>query len=128
MILVQVQEFVTSSMYTLEILQQCVKRVKTKSQKVLVVNPLFLEVTREKLVGGLLALFSILTRVKGVLIDLHARNFEYLKILCTTYEICQLLLFLKNLFYFSYGKINLQNQQKVEKTLYYYQIKGWISF
>ena len=128
MILVQVQEFVTSSMYTLEILQQCVKRVKTKSQKVLVVNPLFLEVTREKLVGGLLALFSILTRVKGVLIDLHARNFEHLKILCTTYEICQLLLFLKNLFYFSYGKINLQNQQKVEKTLYYYQIKGWISF
>ena len=101
MILVQVQEFVTSSMYTLEILQQCVKRVKTKSQKVLVVNPLFVEATREKLVGGLLALFSILNRVNGVLSDLHARNFEYLKILCTMYAICQLLLFLKNLFYFT---------------------------
>ena len=39
-------------MYDLQILHQCDKRVKTKSQKVLGLISAFVEVTREKLVGG----------------------------------------------------------------------------
>ena len=37
--------------YKLEILDQSVKKVKTKSQKVWGVTPTFIEVTGEKLVG-----------------------------------------------------------------------------
>ena len=39
-------------MYKLEILHQCVERVKTKSQKVLGLISTFAEVTGEKLVWG----------------------------------------------------------------------------
>ena len=51
MILVQVQQFGSETMYKIQILHQSVKRVKTKSQKVLGLIPTFVEVTGQKLVG-----------------------------------------------------------------------------
>ena len=49
--------------YEVEVLQQCGKRVKTKSQKVLGLVHAFVEVTVEKLVGSLVINDSILKRL-----------------------------------------------------------------
>ena len=49
--------------YEVEVLQQCGKRVKTKSQKVLGLVQAFVEVTVEKLVGSLVINDSILKRL-----------------------------------------------------------------
>ena len=51
MVLVQVQQFGNDTRYKIETLHQSVKRIKTKSQKVLGLIPTFVEVTGEKLVG-----------------------------------------------------------------------------
>ena len=51
MLLVQVQQVGTGTSYGLEILHQCNKRVKAKSQKIWGLIPTFVEVTGEKLVG-----------------------------------------------------------------------------
>ena len=61
MVLVKVQSFGTGTRY--ELLHQCGKSVKTKSQKFLGLIPTFVEVKGEKLVGGLFA-SPILNRVK----------------------------------------------------------------
>ena len=59
-------------MYKLEILHQCVERVKTKSQKVLGLISTFAEVTGEKLVWGafLPPPPPILNRVKIILAEI----------------------------------------------------------
>ena len=57
--MVKVQWFGTGTSYGLEILHQCDKRVKIKSQKVLRAKPTFVEVTGEKLVGGRGSVFFI---------------------------------------------------------------------
>ena len=51
MVLVQVQQFGSETRYKIQILHQSVRRVKTKSQKVLGLIPTFVEVTGQKLVG-----------------------------------------------------------------------------
>ena len=51
MVLVQVQQFGNDTRYKIETLHQSVKRIKTKSQKVLGLIPTFVEVSGEKLVG-----------------------------------------------------------------------------
>ena len=48
----QVRTFGTGTMYSLDILRQCDKRLKTKIQTVLELIPTFAEVTGGKLVGG----------------------------------------------------------------------------
>ena len=48
----QVQKSWTGTRHGIEILHQCSKGVKTKSQKFLRLISMFVEVTREKLVGG----------------------------------------------------------------------------
>ena len=57
-------------MYGLDILHQCGKRVKTKSQKVLGLIPTFLEFVGEKLVGFFFAPPTILNRVNALLVSL----------------------------------------------------------
>ena len=53
MFLVQVQLFKTGTRYSLKILNQRGERVKTKGRQLWGVIPMFVEVTGEKLVGGL---------------------------------------------------------------------------
>ena len=70
-VLVEIQSFGIGARYKLEILHQFVKRVKTKSQKVLVLILTFAEVTGEKLVGGPFCPSPILNRVKAPLSSLR---------------------------------------------------------
>ena len=65
----QVRQFGNDTMYGLDILHQCGKRVKTKSQKVLGLICTFLEFIGEKLVGFFLPP-TILNRVNALLVSL----------------------------------------------------------
>ena len=65
-VLVQFQQFETSTRYELEIWNKCGKRVKIKVRKFWGLIPTFAEVTGEKLVGGL---FAILNRVNVRTLD-----------------------------------------------------------
>ena len=74
MVLVQVEQFGTGTRYELEILHECGKKVKTKSQKVLGANSYVGEVTEKKLVGGGDFLPPILNRVKENVIKPLAKS------------------------------------------------------
>ena len=63
-VLVQVQQFGTGTMYELEILHQCGKRFKTKSQKVLGANSYVCRIYRGKTGRGDFLPCPILNRVK----------------------------------------------------------------
>ena len=78
MLFIQVQQFRTTTRYGLEILHQCRKRVKTKSQKVLGANFYVSRSYKDNLVGGL---FKVMNRMSTGLTE---HIFEFLN---KTYEL-----------------------------------------